>query len=126
MNDVTNPKSEATTTEPVRPMLTPAVDVFEDAHEYRLVADLPGVKREDLSLDLERGELTLLARRSAAREGERLVSGRIDAEYRRVFRLPDTVDANAIEATLEGGVLQVRLPKADGIKPRRISIKAVA
>jgi len=107
------------------PVLTPPVDIFENADEYRLVADLPGVGPDDVQLDLERGELLLFAKRPLEREGEPLSLGRREGDYRRVFRIPEEVDPSAVEASFDHGVLQVRLPKSEGTKPRRISIKAV-
>lgn len=109
-----------------RPVLAPAVDIFENAEEYRLVADMPGVRQDDISIDLERGELILFAKREVAREGEALAVGRPEGDYRRVFRIPEEIDPNQVEASYEQGVLQVRLPKSERVKPRRISVKAVA
>lgn len=108
------------------PLLVPPVDIFENAEEYRVVADLPGVRQQDVQLDLERGELTLFAKRSLSREGETLALGRREGDFRRVFRIPEEVDATKVEASFDQGVLQVRLPKSERTKPRRISIKAVA
>lgn len=123
----TNP--EPTTSEPEaanRPLVAPRVDILENEHEYLVVADLPGVDRDDLTLDFERGQLTLRAKRSLSTSGERLASERADADFGRVFRIPDQVDASKIDAKLAEGVLEVHLPKADANRPRRISIRAVA
>ncbi|MCA9712352.1 MAG: Hsp20/alpha crystallin family protein [Myxococcales bacterium] len=113
-----------TKTQRPTPVLTPAVDVLESADEYRVIADLPGVAQEDVRLDLERGELTLVAKRSPAREGEALAQGRAAGDFRRVFRIPEEVDASKVQASLSDGVLVVRLPKSDRTKPRRIAINA--
>jgi HSP20 family protein len=107
-----------------RPVLAPAVDIFESAEEYRLVADLPGVRQEDVDIALERGELTLFAKRDMNRDGEPLALGRREGDFRRVFRIPIEVEPNGVQASFENGVLQVRLPKSDRVKPRRISINA--
>ncbi|MCX4245040.1 Hsp20/alpha crystallin family protein [Paraliomyxa miuraensis] len=129
---MTNPNDDQIDTRPVhevggeRPVLAPAVDIFENAEEYRLVADLPGVRREDVGIDLERGELTVFAKRDVIREGEALALSRREGDFRRVFRIPEEVDAGRVEASLDDGVLQVRLPKSERAKPRRISVKAVA
>jgi HSP20 family molecular chaperone IbpA len=110
-----------------RPVLAPAVDIFESPEEYRLVADLPGVRQEDVDIGLERGELTLFAKRDLGRTtGEPLALGRREGDFRRVFRIPNEVEPGSVEASFENGVLQVRLPKSERVKPRRISIKAVA
>lgn len=106
--------------------LAPAVDIFESADEYRLIADLPGVLQEDIELLLERGELLMVAKRELAREGDALALARREGDFRRAFRVPDEVDTSEIEASFDSGVLQIRLPKAARIKPRRIEVKAVA
>lgn len=108
------------------PWLTPPVDIFENDDEYRVVADLPGVSQDEVQLDLERGALTLVARRSGAREGQVLAVGRRQGDFRRVFRIPEEVDAARVEAHFDQGVLEVRLPKAERVKPRRIAINAMA
>ena len=107
-------------------VLTPPVDLYENADEYRLVADLPGVSQDDVQLELERGELTLSATRTLSREGETLALGHREGDFRRVFRIPSEVDAARVEASFDQGVLQIRLPKSEGHKPRRIAIEAVA
>lgn len=109
-----------------RPVLAADVDIFENEHEYRVLADLPGVAQEDVELELDKGQLVLLAKRRLAREGKALAAERRDGDFRRVFRIPDQVDAARVEASFEHGVLDVRLPKSEGSKPRRIAIKAVA
>lgn len=109
--------AETTQARPRR-VITPPVDIFESDEEYRIVADLPGVKSEDLKLDLDRSELTLLAEPSS--------SDRNSGVFRRVFRVPDEVEGSAVEASLADGVLEVRLPKSEKGRPRRIAIQAVA
>jgi HSP20 family protein len=107
-----------------RPVLAPAVDIFENADEYRVVADLPGVRQEDIDIDLERGELVVFAKREVAREGEALALGRAEGDFRRVFRIPEDLDRNKVEASFDNGVLQIRLPKSERAKPRRIAVSA--
>lgn len=109
-----------------RPSITPPVDIFESDAEYQVVADLPGVRSEDVSLDLERGELTLVAERKLGRESEPLSAERRDGDFRRVFRLPDEVDATQVEATFDDGVLHIRLPKSERVRPRRIEVNTVS
>lgn len=109
-----------------RPVLAPPVDIYENEQEYLVRADLPGVHKDDLALDLDKGELTLFAKRGLERPGETLAAGRREGDFRRVFRIPDEVDAGKVEASFEDGVLEVHLPKAERNKPRRITVKAVA
>jgi HSP20 family protein len=105
-----------------RPVLAPAVDIFENAEEYRVVADLPGVLQEDIDIDLERGELIVFAKRQVAREGEVLALGRAEGDFRRVFRIPEDLDRSKVQASFDDGVLQIRLPKSERVKPRRIAV----
>ncbi|MFO7566940.1 MAG: Hsp20/alpha crystallin family protein [Enhygromyxa sp.] len=88
----------------------PLVDVFESDKEFMLVADLPGVPKEDLDITVEGGQLELRA------ETESL-------EYRRSFALGDDVDLDAVEAKLERGELKVHLPKRAEAQVRKIAIK---
>lgn len=105
-----------------RPVLAPAVDIFENAEEYRVVADLPGVLQEDIGIDLDRGELIVFAKRQVAREGEALALGRAEGDFRRVFRIPEDLDRGKVQASFDDGVLQIRLPKSERVKPRRIAV----
>jgi HSP20 family protein len=108
-----------------RPVLAPAVDIFENAEEYRVVADLPGVRQDDIDIDLDRGELVVFAKRQVVREGgEALALARVDGDFRRVFRIPEDLDRNKIEASFDNGVLLIRLPKSERAKPRRITVTA--
>lgn len=106
-----------------RPALPPAVDIYENKDELLVVADLPGVTREGLSIRLEKGELTFEARRSDAAE----IGSGAPAElpdYRRSFVVPQGIDADKIAADLNAGVLRIHLPKSASIKPRQIPIRA--
>lgn len=106
---------------------TPAVDIFEDAEAIHVQAELPGMKSEDVTVDVENNVLTLRGQRTLSRsedaEGYHRVERRYGA-FARQFLLPRTVDAEKIEAELKDGVLTVRLPKRAEVKPRQISVKA--
>jgi len=91
------------------------VDVFENERGTLILADLPGVAREDLSVALEDEELTIEGRRNLRGETVRL---------RRRFRVEhDAVDADAVVARLEHGALRLELPKPAERQPRRIEIQ---
>jgi HSP20 family protein len=106
-----------------RPALTPRVDVYENDREYLLVADLPGVAKDQLSINLDNDELVLDARREDEDVGA-LVAGEFRAlDYRRKFSLPQGVDRGKIDAELSGGVLRLHLPKAEALRPRRIEVR---
>lgn len=107
-----------------RPAVAPAVDVFEDKDELLILADVPGVKKEDFSIHLEKGKLTIEARRNEPAEGNLLASEYRPLDYRRTFLVPQGIDADKIVAELKQGVLRLHLPKAAALKPRQIQIKA--
>ena len=104
--------------------VAPRVDVYENADELLLVADVPGATKETVSVQLEKGQLTIEATRSPASEGSPLVEEYRPADYARVFAIPQGVDASKIDAQLSSGVLRVRLPKSEALKPRRIDVRA--
>jgi HSP20 family protein len=95
-------------------VVAPSVDIFESEREIRIVADFPGVAPEALSVQLEGLELTLDGRRDGAPA----------SHLRRSFRVPETIDADGVEAELVNGVLRVRLPKRTEALPRRIEVRA--
>lgn len=104
----------------------PAVDVFEDASGITLLADMPGVPKEQLELKVE-GETLLIEGGVQPRTPEGLEA--IYAElrvprYRRSFTLSRELDTSRIEAKLKDGVLNLRIPKQAHAQPRRISVSA--
>jgi HSP20 family molecular chaperone IbpA len=107
-----------------RPAVAPRVDVYENEHEYLIVADLPGVTKQDLRLDIDDDELKLEGTRNTSQEGA-LVAGECrPVDYRRKFVVPQGVDREKIDAELTAGVLRLKLPKADALRPRQISVRA--
>ncbi len=106
--------------------LVPPVDVIEDEEGIILRADLPGVSKENLSIDVSGDTLTLEA---TVDLGEATTMQPVYAEvrvanYKRSFVLSRDLDASKIEASLKNGVLNLRLPKAEQAKPRRIAVRA--
>ena len=106
--------------------LTPAVDVVEDPKGITLFADLPGVTRDKLNLQVESGTLTIEAE-SGLSMPEGLASHHTEvslARYRRVFTLSKELDTEKVSAELAHGVLKLRIPKAQHAQPRRIEVRA--
>jgi HSP20 family protein len=107
---------------------TPAVDIYEsDDHALVLKADLPDVKREDISVTVENNVLTLRAERRLEQTIARDRFQRMERQYgafSRSFTLPTTVDAGAINASYKDGVLTIRLPQREDAKPKQITIGA--
>jgi HSP20 family protein len=105
---------------------TPAVDVFEDQDSVKIVAELPGVKPEDVKLSIENNVLTLRGeKRQVAEEKTERVHRyeRAYGAFERSFALPNTVDAERAEARYDTGVLTIHLPKAERARPREIEVK---
>lgn len=106
------------------PALVPPVDVIEDAGGITLYADLPGVPKENLSLQLERDRLTIEGRVVLDIPQEmqsNFAEVRLE-RYRRVFALSNELDGEQTSAELKNGVLKLRIPKAQHAQPRKIAI----
>ena len=104
--------------------LSPAIDIEETAEEYLVSADLPGIKKEDISIDCSANLLTICAERKYE-SGEGRKENRRErffGTYQRSFTLPQGADTNKVEASYEGGVLLVHIPKGEAVKSRRIQI----
>lgn len=106
-------------------MLLPAVNVHEDAGGITLYADLPGVPRERLVVEVE-GDTLLIQGEMALDMPDGLKPTYAEVaqpRYRRVFTLSKELDRDAVEAALDQGVLTVRIPKAAHAQPRRIEVR---
>jgi len=122
-------KSElATAAEQTRPgvVFTPDVDIFETEKELTLLADMPGVRAEDLTIDLRENVLTLDSEVKAPEGSDEIDLFREyrTGKYYRQFNLSEMIDQAKIEAKLSDGVLRLKLPKIEAIKPRKITVKA--
>ena len=103
----------------------PPTDILECTDGLRIYEDLPGVSSEDLAIDLGQNELTVQATsRYEAGESQAMRNEFGAMSYKRVFTLSDMVDRENIRAVGKDGVLDLFLPKAESMKPRRIEIKA--
>ena len=113
--------SEPTTTGPV---FSPAADIFEDENALTLVADMPGVPKENLQIDLHEDVLTITGTPvvSLPREENPLLQEFEIGKYIRRFTLADTIDQEKIEAKITNGVLRLTLPKSGPAKPRKIQV----
>ena len=103
----------------------PAVDIEETSETLRVIAELPGMRREDIQIEFENGMLTIRGQRSRAEEKKETNFHRVErsfGSFSRSFRLPATVDAEKISATYEDGVLKLEMPKREESKARRIEI----
>ncbi|TYO98140.1 HSP20 family molecular chaperone IbpA [Geothermobacter ehrlichii] len=105
--------------------LTPAVDIFETDEGLTLIADVPGLDKDHLKVDIDQGVLTIEGAAGHDDKGERLFEEFAVAGYFRQFRLPDSIDPDRTEAELKDGVLTLHLPKAEAARPKKIAIKTV-
>jgi HSP20 family protein len=102
----------------------PACDILETADELLLLADMPGVKSDDVDVRFENGELTIHGRRSNIRSDRRAILSEYEATHtHRTFRVTQDVAAERIHAELKNGLLTVHIPKAESAKPRKIAVK---
>jgi HSP20 family protein len=107
------------------PVYIPAVDIYETKNELTVLADMPGVAKGKVDIDLTDDKLTIRGTVDAEPEGENLLVREYRVgDYYRQFTLGKAVDRDKIEATMKDGVLTIVLPKADAAKPKKIEIKA--
>jgi HSP20 family protein len=114
-------------TEATRPgvLLTPPVDIFEDASAITVLADMPGVESAHLKIDLHDGVLTITGHTTDHEGSNEVPVGREypAGTFQRSFTLSEAIDQEQIRATLKHGVLRLRLPKVERAKPRQITIQ---
>jgi HSP20 family protein len=106
---------------------TPSFDIRELPEAYLFEADLPGIRQEDLDLNLTGNRLTVTGKRecSAKRDNENVFAmERSFGCFCRSFNLPEGVDASSIKADLKDGVLTLTLPKVPEVQPKKISISS--
>ena len=104
----------------------PPVDIYEtDTHEVVLKAELPEMKREDISVTFENGVLTLKGERKFEQETKKENYHRVERRhgtFSRSFTLPNTVDPSRIVAAYKDGILSIRLPQREEAKPKQIDV----
>jgi len=108
--------------EPTPRFVAPAVNIFEGKDAYIIEADIPGVNREGLEVTVEGTELTIVGRRQRDERAETLYQESHDADYQRAFELDPAIDTSKIEASIEQGLLTLRLPKSEKAKPHKITV----
>lgn len=100
----------------------PHADIDEEEAFYSLSLDLPGLKKEDLTIEVEQDQVVVSGERKPP-EKRGLYSERKYGKFQRTFTLPTHVDTAKIEAKFEDGVLRVKVPKAETAKPRQVKIE---
>jgi len=115
-------------TERIRNVKTfvPRVDIYESKDALYLIADMPGVDDKTVDIELEKNLLTITGRVENGRikDATMMYSEYEIGDYERVFTLSDEIDRDKIAATVKNGVLRLEMPKAEKIKPKKITISA--
>ena len=104
----------------------PSVDILEEDRAFQIHLSIPGLKKDEIKIDLKNEVLTISGERKQNTEKKeaKYHLGEIRyGHFSRTFRLPDNVDADEIEAEFKDGILEVRVPKVEDAKPKTISIK---
>jgi HSP20 family molecular chaperone IbpA len=104
------------------PRVAPLVDIYENEDEILLHADMPGVAKDNITVNVDNGRLEISATRRLQTKGSGSWQEFGDVEYRRVFSVPQSIDVDKVNAELKEGVLKLHLPKAEAAKPRTIQI----
>ena len=103
--------------------VTPPSSVTEIADGYTLEIEMPGVKKDGLEISVENNELTIIGRRSLpAVEGTLVHRESRPENFRRVFEIDPSIDADKISAKVDQGLVTLTLPKAEHVKPRKITV----
>jgi HSP20 family protein len=111
------------------PAWAPALDISERKDAYLVTVELPGVALDDLQITMEDGLLTIQGERHFAHDSSEQQFHRVERCYgafRRSITLPAHVMADAVQATIDNGVLQIVVPKAEEAKPKRIVVQPTA
>jgi HSP20 family protein len=121
LNITETPNTETSTA--THGYVSPQVNIYETKDGYVLEAELPGVSKEGLDISVEATTLTLTGRRVPHDlKAEPLYRESSLADYRRVFELDPAIESSKISAKLDQGVLTVTLPKAEQVKPRKVTV----
>lgn len=104
---------------------TPALDVYDEKDNFVVKAELPGLKKEDIDINVHNGVLTISGERkreTEKKEGQTFRSERYFGRFQRSVSLPALVNPSAVKASYKDGVLTIDLPKAEEAKPKQIAV----
>lgn len=122
MNTLTRETRESDRTH-AEQFIAPPASVTEIADGYMLEIEMPGVKKDGLEISVENSELTIIGRRSLSTvEGTLIHRESRPENFRRVFELDPSIDADKISAKIDQGLVTLTLPKAEHVKPRKITV----
>jgi HSP20 family protein len=122
MNTLTREKRDGDLAQ-TEQFVAPPVSVIEAGEGYTLEVEMPGVNKDGLDISVENNELTIVGRRSLpVVEGTLIHHESRPENFRRMFELDPSIDANKIGAKVEHGLVTLTLPKAEHVKPRKITV----
>jgi HSP20 family protein len=104
----------------------PVVDIKENKDEFAVLAELPGMKKEDVHITFSDGKLVIEGERKKEQEENEANYHRVERSYGkfcRTFQLPSGIQANKIAADFKDGILKIKLPKSEEVKPKEIEVK---
>lgn len=105
---------------------SPLTDIKEDENKYSLHLDLPGVKKEDVKITFNNGQIAISGERNFEKEENNSKYHRVErafGKYYRAFSLPEKIMEDKIEAEFKDGILNISIPKAEEAKPKQIEVK---
>jgi len=110
---------------PDREVIAPAVDIFEEGKEVVVKAEIPGMKKSEISIDVSENSITISGEKKEEKKVEKKDYHRVECSYGsfcRSFRLPENVNSDKAKATFKDGVLEIRMPKSGKEKKKKITI----
>mgnify|MGYP003701998897 CR=1 FL=1 len=109
-----------------RPEISPLVDIYENADEVMLVADFPGVTKDNIEINFEKNELSITGKAfdNIQENWNQTLREFVPADFHRSFRLSRGIDVDKISAEYNNGVLKLHLPKSEALKPRQINVSS--
>jgi len=122
--DITQKENKAVEKTRALRSVTPLVDIYENDQEILLIADMPGVHKDNVTVNIDNGTLAISGIRRMDNQGAPSWEEFTDVEYARSFSIPQTIDVEKVKAELKNGVLTLHLPKSEAAKPRVIEVKA--
>jgi HSP20 family protein len=104
----------------------PLTDIYEDKDGFRIEADLPGMKKDDVKISIKEGKLSISGERNQEKETKDAKCHRVERTYGKLYRsfnLPKEIKEDKIKAEFKDGQLTITIPKAEEVKPKEIDIK---
>ena len=112
-----------TETRKAEQFVAPRASVVENGESYMLQVEMPGVNKEGLEIAMEDNELTIIGRRSLSTVDGTLIHQESRREnFRRAFEIDPSIDTNKISARIDQGILTLKLPRSERVKPRKIAV----